>query len=51
MDAENTHQVFDGLWSSGQPSERDIDRLPALGIEAVIHLALPTSPGLGGETA
>lgn len=45
MDAGNTHQVFDGLWSSGQLSARDIERLPALGIEAVINLALPTSPG------
>lgn len=45
VDAENTHQVFDGLWSSGQLSARDIERLPALGIEAVINLALPTSPG------
>ena len=44
MDAENTHQVFDWLWSSGQLSERDIEQLPALGIEAVINLALPTSP-------
>ena len=44
MDAENTHPVFDWLWSSGQLSERDIDQLPALGIEAVINLALPTSP-------
>ena len=44
MDAENTHQVFDWLWSSGQLSERDIDQLPALGIQAVINLALPTSP-------
>ena len=46
MDAENTHPVFDWLWSSGQLSERDINQLPALGIEAVINLALPTSPGL-----
>lgn len=43
MDAENTHQVFDWLWSSGQLSERDIASLPALGIEVVINLALPTS--------
>jgi protein tyrosine phosphatase (PTP) superfamily phosphohydrolase (DUF442 family) len=43
MDAENTHQVFDWLWSSGQLSERDIVRLPTLGIEAVVNLALPTS--------
>ena len=43
MDAENTHQVFDWLWTSGQLSEKDIARLPALGIGAVINLALPTS--------
>src|SRR5690242_12307824 len=50
MDAENTHQVFDWLWSSGQLSERDILALPALGIEAVINLALPTSSNaLPGE--
>lgn len=50
MDAENTHQVFDWLWSSGQLSQQDIECLPALGIEAVINLALPTSPNaLPGE--
>jgi protein tyrosine phosphatase (PTP) superfamily phosphohydrolase (DUF442 family) len=50
MDAENTHQVFEWLWSSGQLSERDIAELPALGIEAVINLALPTSSNaLAGE--
>jgi len=50
MDAENTYQVFDWLWSSGQLSGRDIARLPALGIEAVINLALPTSSNaLPGE--
>lgn len=43
MEAENTHQVSDGLWSSGQLSERDIDRLPALGIEAVFLRVL--APG------
>jgi protein tyrosine phosphatase (PTP) superfamily phosphohydrolase (DUF442 family) len=43
MDAENTHQVFDWLWSSGQLSERDISSLPALGIDVVVNLALPTS--------
>ncbi len=42
MDAENTHQVFDWLWTSGQLSEKDIAGLTALGIEAVINLALPT---------
>jgi protein tyrosine phosphatase (PTP) superfamily phosphohydrolase (DUF442 family) len=50
MDAENTHQVFDWLWSSGQLSVRDIDKLPAMGIDAVINLALPTSSNaLAGE--
>jgi protein tyrosine phosphatase (PTP) superfamily phosphohydrolase (DUF442 family) len=50
MDAENTHQVFDWLWSSGQLSEADIAALPALGVEAVINLALPTSTNaLHGE--
>jgi protein tyrosine phosphatase (PTP) superfamily phosphohydrolase (DUF442 family) len=49
-DAENIHQVFDWLWSSGQLSEDDIACLPALGIEAVINLALPTSANaLPGE--
>ena len=50
MDAENTYQVFDWLWTSGQLSEKDIACLPALGIEAVINLALPTaSNALFGE--
>ncbi len=50
MDAENTHQVFDWLWTSGQLSEHDIAGLPALGIETVINLALPTSSNaLPGE--
>lgn len=43
MDAENTHQVFDWLWSSGQLSARDIAALPLMGVRAVINLALPTS--------
>ncbi|MEL5849027.1 MAG: protein tyrosine phosphatase family protein [Candidatus Igneacidithiobacillus chanchocoensis] len=50
MDAENTCKVFDWLWTSGQLSERDIACLPTLGIEAIINLALPTSPNaLPGE--
>ena len=50
MDAENTHQVFDWLWTSGQLSERDIASLPTLGIEVVVNLALPTSSNaLAGE--
>ena len=50
MDAENTHQVYDWLWTSGQISQRDIASLPALGIEAVINIALPASSNaLPGE--
>lgn len=50
MQAKNTHQVFDWLWTSGQLSEQDIAALPGLGIEAVINLALPTSSNaLRGE--
>jgi len=50
MDTENTYQVFDWLWTSGQLSERDILGLPELGIDVVINLALPTSsPALPGE--
>lgn len=50
IDAQNTVQVFDGLWSSGQLSERDIAQLPTLGVAAVINLALPTSSNaLRGE--
>jgi protein tyrosine phosphatase (PTP) superfamily phosphohydrolase (DUF442 family) len=50
VDAENTHQVFEWLWSSGQLSQSDIAALPGLGIEAVINLALPTSSNaLPGE--
>ena len=50
MDAVNTHQVFDWLWSSGQLSERDIRSLPELGIELVVNLALPTAANaLAGE--
>lgn len=50
MDAENTHQVFEGLWSSGQLSARDIAALPALGVRVVVNLALPTSANaLHGE--
>jgi len=50
MDAENTHQVFDWLWSSGQLSAKDIACLLALGIDVVINLAPPTaSNALPGE--
>jgi protein tyrosine phosphatase (PTP) superfamily phosphohydrolase (DUF442 family) len=49
-DAENIHQVFDWLWTSGQLSDSDIDCLPSLGIEAVVNLAPPTSSNaLPGE--
>jgi hypothetical protein len=44
MDAVNTHQVFDWLWTSGQLSQGDVLKLPDLGIEVVINLALPSSP-------
>lgn len=50
MDANNTHQVFDWLWTSGQLSQNDIARLPSLGIEAVVNLATPASSNaLAGE--
>ena len=43
MDAVNKYKVFDWLWSSGQLSAADILKLPGLGIDLVINLALPTS--------
>jgi len=46
MDALNTVQVFDWLWTSGQLSEADVQQLPGLGIDLVINLALPTSPNV-----
>lgn len=50
MDAENHHQVFDWLWTSGQLSEQDIAELPGLGIRSVMNLALPTAANaLRGE--
>jgi protein tyrosine phosphatase (PTP) superfamily phosphohydrolase (DUF442 family) len=50
VDAENTHQVFDWLWTSGQVSERDIEAMPALDIEVVVNLTLPTgATALAGE--
>jgi protein tyrosine phosphatase (PTP) superfamily phosphohydrolase (DUF442 family) len=50
FDAPNTRPVFDGLWTSGQLSQADIQRLPEFGIEAVVNLALPTaSNALPGE--
>jgi len=50
MQAENTYQIFDWLWSSGQLSEQDIQQLPTLGIQHIINLAPPTSSNaLQGE--
>jgi protein tyrosine phosphatase (PTP) superfamily phosphohydrolase (DUF442 family) len=50
MDAANTHQVFDWLWTSGQLSRQDILELPELGIDIVVNLALPASSNaLPGE--
>lgn len=50
MEAENVYQVFDWLWCSAQLTEKDIAKLPTLGIEAVINLAPPTaSNALPGE--
>lgn len=43
MQAENTYQVFDWLWSSAQLSEADIASLAGLGVDVVINLALPSS--------
>lgn len=43
IQAESTYQVFDWLWSSGQLTEADIARLPAMEIDVVINLAMPTS--------
>lgn len=50
MDAVNTYQVFDWLWTSGQLSENDIRQLQKDGFDTVINLALPTSSNaLQGE--
>ena len=43
FDAPNARPVFDNLWTSGQLSASDIQRLPEFGIEAVVNLALPTA--------
>jgi protein tyrosine phosphatase (PTP) superfamily phosphohydrolase (DUF442 family) len=49
-DAENTYQVFDWLWTSGQLSQVDIASLPQAGFSVVINLATPDSPSaLTGE--
>jgi len=50
MDAENTFQVFDWLWTSGQLTEKDINSLSNYGIRTVINLAPPNSSNaLRGE--
>jgi [ribosomal protein S5]-alanine N-acetyltransferase len=50
FDAPNARPVFDNLWTSGQLSARDIERLPEFGIDAVVNLALPSaSNALPGE--
>lgn len=50
VDAPNTRQVFDWLWTSGQLSLQDIARLPEFGIGAVVNLAPPTaSNAVSGE--
>jgi RimJ/RimL family protein N-acetyltransferase/protein tyrosine phosphatase (PTP) superfamily phosphohydrolase (DUF442 family) len=50
FDAESVRAVSECLWTSGQLSARDVEQLPALGIDAVVNLALPTSPNaLPGE--
>jgi RimJ/RimL family protein N-acetyltransferase/protein tyrosine phosphatase (PTP) superfamily phosphohydrolase (DUF442 family) len=50
MDAVNARAVFEDLWTSGQLSVADIERLPGLDVAAVVNLALPTSSNaLAGE--
>ncbi|PKO02147.1 MAG: phosphotyrosine protein phosphatase [Chloroflexi bacterium HGW-Chloroflexi-5] len=50
MDAMNTYQVFDWLWTSGQISENDIMQLNNDGFTTIINLAMPTSTNaLNGE--
>jgi hypothetical protein len=50
MDTQSIFQVLGWLWTSGQLSEADIDKLPGLGVEAVVNLALPSSSNaLPGE--
>jgi protein tyrosine phosphatase (PTP) superfamily phosphohydrolase (DUF442 family) len=51
VDAVNTYRVAERLWSSGQLSADDIRQLPALGVVAVVNLALPTSPDALPEEA
>jgi protein tyrosine phosphatase (PTP) superfamily phosphohydrolase (DUF442 family) len=50
MDAVNTFQVFDWLWTSGQISENDILQMQKDGFTSVINLATPASSNtLKGE--
>lgn len=50
MDAQSVLEVLPGLWTSGQVSAADIQRLAADGFRAVVNLALPDSePHLAGE--
>ncbi|PJA23846.1 MAG: phosphotyrosine protein phosphatase [Alphaproteobacteria bacterium CG_4_10_14_0_2_um_filter_63_37] len=50
MDAVNTHHAFDQVWTSGQLSEADLDRLGSQCFAAVINLAPPDHPdALAGE--
>jgi protein tyrosine phosphatase (PTP) superfamily phosphohydrolase (DUF442 family) len=50
MDAVNTFQIFDWLWTSGQLSENDLRQLQKEGFDCVINLALPiSSNALKGE--
>lgn len=50
MDAVNSFQVFDWLWTSGALTESDVRALPGLGFDVLINLALPSSPNaLAGE--
>lgn len=51
MDAVNTYQVFDWLWTSGQLTENDITQLQKDGFTTVINLALPTSTNALKEEA
>ncbi|MGD2120006.1 MAG: protein tyrosine phosphatase family protein [Chromatiales bacterium] len=51
MQAENTFQVFDWLWTSGQLSRTDILEVADMDVAAVINLALPTSSNALPEEA
>ena len=50
IEAIHTFHAFDQVWTSGQLSEADLDRLGAQGFAAVINLAPPDHPdALAGE--